>query len=893
MEALAGYAAARRTAVFSPRVATPQALVFRDSPPGAASRVESLLVWAEIFLGLDLEQWRGVFPMDPPQRGVSWAQRLAAQFINLQAALAEAGLRVADVADRAGGDFPEAPRWRELAELESLYDRKLGEVGLIDRQAASISAAESQESLREIDRIVVLATPDPLPLALRTLAAWAKVRPVEIAVFAPPAAADRFDGWGCPLPDAWNRQQAPLGDFQRDVHLCANPGDQAGRIARLAAGYAEAGSAGAGLGVGVADAEVLPFLAAALAQVGLSAFNPEGRLRSRDPLYSLLCALGALAREPAFAAVEALGRCPDFLEYLRARVGGFSAGDWLEGLDALRSLHLPADLEAARAHAAGMKDHPKLGPALDAVEEVRAALAGGSFAQGAAGTLEMIFASRQLDRSRPDHAALAESAAAWMALLRECSPAFPCRWSGADWWDLALSLFGRSAAAEEKPPGAVELQGWLELLWEDAPHLVVAGFNDGRVPEAIAGDPFLPESLRERIGLRTNAERFARDGFILAAIAGVRSRSGKLDILVGKASEAGEPLRPSRFLLLCPDSELPRRVESLFGPTPEARPGPHWRRAWLLRTPPAPRLTRLSVTAFRDYLQCPYRFYLKHALKFGTVDPRKSELDNLDFGVLCHAALEELARQPRLRESDDASVLRRFILQAFEREVRLRYGPTLTLPLVIQFESARQRLSLAAGIQAEARAQGWVVERTEERFALDVGGLAVAGRIDRVERHEKTGAFRLLDYKTSDMARSPSEAHLRPARAGEAAPEWARCEFRGRAKVWSDLQLSLYYEGFAANAPAPGPRRAEPPVLGYFNLPKAAGEAGISLWEDYTPELHAAAMHCASEVAAAVRAGVFWPPAELGERDDEAFYGLFHEGAADSVDPGFVGELPR
>src|SRR5690606_26051835 len=99
---------------------------------------------------------------------------------------------------------------------------------------------------------------------------------------------------------------------------------------------------------------------------------------------------------------------------------------------------------------------------------------------------------------------------------------------------VALRLYGEGVRYEDKRAGAVELLGWLELLWEDAPHLVVAGFNDGRVPEAVVGDPFLPESLRGRLGLKTNAERFARDAYVLQAIAQCRATGGRLDLLLGK-----------------------------------------------------------------------------------------------------------------------------------------------------------------------------------------------------------------------------------------------------------------------------------------------------------------------------------------------------------------------
>jgi ATP-dependent helicase/nuclease subunit B len=70
---------------------------------------------------------------------------------------------------------------------------------------------------------------------------------------------------------------------------------------------------------------------------------------------------------------------------------------------------------------------------------------------------------------------------------------------------------------------------------------------------------------------------------------------------------------------------------------------------------------------------------------------------------------------------------------------------------------------------------------------------------------------------------------------------------------------------------------------GYFNLPKAAGETSVSLWEDWTPELQVAAEDCAQRVAAAVAAGEFWPPAERSGREDADWASLFQHGAAASV----------
>jgi ATP-dependent helicase/nuclease subunit B len=165
--------------------------------------------------------------------------------------------------------------------------------------------------------------------------------------------------------------------------------------------------------------------------------------------------------------------------------------------------------------------------------------------------------------------------------------------------------------------------------------------------------------------------------------------------------------------------------------------------------------------------------------------------------------------------------------------------------------------------------------------------LIVSGKIDRIDRHEGTGARRVLDYKTSDQPVEPAEAHLRAARrAGETAAEFARVEFEGKPRVWKDLQLPLYLRALATGGAA-----AE---CGYFNLPKAVGETGIRIWENYTRELDAAAWRCALGVAAAIRAGEFWPPAEWtgreAERDD--FAALFLRGAAESVEWRGAGVSP-
>ena len=872
-EALAGKAAAHGQAVFPPRVLLPDELA---APAQAvASRLESQLAWSGVLRDLALEEFREVFPVDPPARNFTWAARLAQQLLQLQKTLAENALRIAEVVARAGGDFPEAARWRQLAELEARYDAALAARGLCDAQAARIAAAGRAALPAGIARVVSVATPDPQPIALEVLRALVREVQVEIVVFGPEELRELFDEWGRPRPEAWGQRVLALGDFEAHVHLCADPAEQAARVVACAQSY---GVPEGLLAVGLADAEIAPSLEHGLREAGLVPFNPEGQSRRRDGFFTLLNALHALARAPEFEAVAALARCPDFLAWLAQRAGenNFSAAEMLAALDALHAHHLPATLAAARAH---VERFPAAAPALAAAAELRAALTSEDFPGGAAAALQLLFGQRTLVAED----APAESARAWMEILRDAAQAaekFPGV-TDAEWWELALGSFAAETHSEEKPAGAVELLGWLELLWEDAPHLVVAGLNDGRVPEAVVGDAFLPEALRVRLGLKTNAARFARDAYLLAALAAARASGGRIDLLLGKVSAAGDPLRPSRLLLRCEEAELPRRVEFLFRDADAARPSLPWRRAWRLTPATDAPIEAVSVTAFHDYLRCPLRFYLRHGLKMETIDPEKSELDAMDFGTLVHAALEAVARNAALRDCTEAAALREALLVAFDRIARHRFGAELTLPLVIQFESARQRLSRAAEVLAEQRALGWVVGHVEWKFpaTLAIGSLIVRGKIDRIERHTETGRVRVLDFKTSDRPVSPRAAHCRrAARAEDGSPAFARVEIEGESLVWIDLQLPLYLEAVAAEFGADV-------SCGYFNLPKAIGETAVVEWEEFSGEWRAAARRCAEGVAAAIGARQFWPPAEIEPREeDERMAGLFHHGTAASVE---------
>jgi ATP-dependent helicase/nuclease subunit B len=967
-EALAVHAAERGGAVLAPRVVVPEQILDFALPPSTvvATRAQALMAWAESLRRADLDGLRDVFPSDPPERGFAWALRLAGEMTRLQAALAEGGLRIADVAVRAGAGFEEPRRWEQLARLESDVEARLRAAGLVTTQAAAIAAATAPQPPPDgVAHIAVVGTPDPLPAAMRVLEVWSQTLAVEILVHGPAeerrdlgralqgAEPDEmpgtalFDEWGRPRPEVWSARAPEVEPFEKRVRLCADPAAQAARIAeRLASAGAEGletcateggrnmglethateprGTIAGVVGVGSADPEVMPLLAGELRAAGVTCHLPEGRPLRRMALAGLLEALLAAVRDDDWTSAAALARRTEVLEFLAREAGEDGAAcsppKLLAGLDALHADHLPPTLAEARRHTGAIEArYPGIGVALERLESLLAELRTGAFPAVWNAVLARLHAGREMDLARPEDRAFAESAEAWRAAADEVAEAAGLAGNmglkthatkgdgdtgleiratrgttdrnaalrhgatidASEACELALQLFGAGRIFDDKPAGAVELDGWLELAFRDEPALLVAGLNDGCAPEAVTGHAFLPESLRERLGLKTNAQRFARDAWQLAALAACREQGGRLEVFLGKTSAAGDPLRPSRLLFQCSDTELPGRVRHLFRELPPEGGNLAWRRAWRWRVPWVGAPARLRVTGFRDYLACPFRFYLKHALGMEPVDAAKRELDPADFGTLVHRVLERLGQDVALRDSTDGEELARAFESALDAVVAARFGGELSLPLLVQVQSARQRLAAVARLQATERAAGWVIQHTEWKLPagkLAVGGIELSGTIDRIERHEATGAWRVLDYKTSETAKMPAKAHLRPDRDGSARPQAARTEVGGKAHRWTDLQLPLYRW---AVGEALGARGA---TIGYFNLPKAVTETSIAMWEDFDDALQESALCCAEAVGASVKGGRFWPPAEEPENDD--FAALVHGSAAESFDVG-------
>ncbi|MFM7919781.1 MAG: hypothetical protein ACKPJJ_06110, partial [Planctomycetaceae bacterium] len=122
--------------------------------------------------------------------------------------------------------------------------------------------------------------------------------------------------------------------------------------------------------------------------------------------------------------------------------------------------------------------------------------------------------------------------------------------------DFLLSQVADDTLSPVWAEDGIDLPGWLDLAMDDAPFLVVAGFNEGNVPSAKGGDGFLPDSLRASLNLSDSRRRYARDASVVWLLLNSRRR---VIFVMGRRDQDGNPLAPSRLWFACDAEEIPVR----------------------------------------------------------------------------------------------------------------------------------------------------------------------------------------------------------------------------------------------------------------------------------------------------------------------------------------------
>ncbi len=863
----------RARVVLGPEILTPPLLISPPRQAGLATPADTLLAWVRVLTTRPPDACNAF--LGTRSRTPEWSLQVARRLQTLREDLADGGLTISAVARHEGAQ-EEAERWGDMAGLETAFHQQLDAWGLVDACAARLSHAQTQPPPRGVSRIILAAVPDPPQLLLTALDRWARDGcAVDILIAAPADEAAAFDAWGRPLPDAWETRPIPLRE--EDLWLQANPGDTAVRIARTlqtALEHAPGDSAHPHVAIGAPDRETIAPLERELAAAGLKAFDPQNRPFSRTPLHRLVDGLLALRKNADYETVATLLRHPDVLFCLG------QPAEQLRALDTFQSAYLPVSLDDFPAvPAAGDADLARLAKAADAIRHWRATLRQSPATAALRAILQDIYARRQLDPDNSRDTECLQSITAFDAVLREMEGAERAGRADADAGDVLLARLHDTTIPADRGDAAINLEGWLELAWNPAPLLFVAGMNEGCVPDGRLGDAFLPDALRRQLGLRDDSLRIARDAYVLRALLEQRRTDGRVILALHKTASAGDPLRPSRLLFRCPDAALVQRARRLFHNPPPACETAPFSLSFTLNPNQVPptciktrRATEISPTLFRAYLTCPLRFYLQHVLDMTPLDDRSREPDARTFGNWVHETLDAMAQAgENVWGCDEVNTLERFLLATLDEQLNARFGRHRWLGIELARDSAIQRLKAFAVRQVAWHRAGWTILACESTRTCTINGLLVKGRIDRIDQNSRTGEIAVLDYKTTDSHTLPDAAHVGPAQKQDPIPEAripAECLGSRGDKRWIDLQLPIYRE-FVRHAFPDTPIH-----LGYILLPKDLKQTQFATWTSYSDALQTSAMHCAHAIAGKIKAGEFWPPGRLNSGWEDDFAGL-------------------
>jgi ATP-dependent helicase/nuclease subunit B len=819
------------------------------------------LAWTRALQTITNEVLRPVIPNPPKDEDEDRWFELGRVFRRQHVELAADGIDFRHVAERGATleGFHETDRWEAMAAVQDKFHQTLDDLELWDRQTARLVAVEQDECTTECD-VIVIGTVD-MNVATRKMLDQIADR-VTALVFAEDSWSDRFDAHGCLLPEVWQDISIPLTTDHVDV--VSSPNDQALAVLRQVARYD--GRYGADeVTIGVPDDRLVPDIDRVLKSRGIATRWGTGRTMLESGPCTLLASFSDYLERMHFRGFAALIRHPDLETWLASKQ--VPAG-WLGELDKYHEEHLPYRLEGSWL---GKKSRSeKLQAAFAAVEQLVKTIGEQELpiADWSAPLLKIlaeVYGTRELNRQEPSDRstlaacegvrdALAEYSQIPKSLQPRMSAARAIRWT--------LDQLSGQPNPAPGDDSAIEMLGWLELPLDDAPALIVTSLNETFIPESVNSDLFLPNQLRTQLGLIDNPRRYARDAYALTVMLASRD---DLRVIVGRRNHDGDPLVPSRLLFATDAADIADRALRFFRSVDDevdTQPTESPSSDGLAVPRPEPLLepvTHMSVTSFRDYIACPYRYYLRHILRLRTADDHTDELAGSAFGSLAHEVLSRFGKGPD-RDSTDAELIRQRLSDTLNQCAAESFGRDAMAVVHVQVEQLRLRLNAFAEKQAEWAAAGWRIEHTEvpeessdgAELLVDGEPMKLSGRIDRIDVNGRTGERIVFDYKTSDASKRPEEAHQ-------------------RRDAWIDLQLPLYRH-LVRSLGIEGPVQ-----LGYITLSKETSRIDVVM-ADWSDEDLDRADELAFEIVRSVRQEIFWPPADPPPDFSEDFAAICQDG---------------
>ncbi len=824
------------------------------------------LVWQSV---LEDFNWAEASEIFPKPEGDFWAQSLAQELCALRVQTGEYSLSFGDVTTRIGSEHPDQARWRLLGRWEYTFGLRMKKLEVEDSH--TIRNAKFTEAVPPlgVERVILVGVTDPTAHAVRMARTFSgQGLPHDILIGAPESEAEGFDDAGIPISEYWLQQEIDWKGGNEMIFAANEPRAMAEQLRQNIAQR----QSGSSVALGVGDKAQVPLIQSVLAKSELHVFNPAGKslgdwsfvgwMRAwmsfcQSQKVSDLMILARSSWSQKLLAPEAPRTSIQQLSEDLQKVCTDAKPNTVDDLWHLRKSDWPFDERRQFLKGA-------LGTVLDFLTGISEMLKQARYGYN---LMELkSFLVTVLGEEESEEAFQAE--AIFTKLEEEAAVLTPKMKL-----DFAREFLLRLEAAsvgESREKVHLEALGWLELAFEQAPDLMITGLNEGVLPNTEIGDSWLPESLRKVLGMKTNQDRFAHDIYYLKSLQEARKKQGTLQAYFLKFGARGEPMKPSRLLLKVLPEQLAARVSHCFAGKSMGLQAKAWQRDWVLQVEQEEYDSSLSASKIKDYIACPFRFYLKHKLKMKRSPENLSEWDHMEFGTIAHSVLEAMGRDAYASKLREPFELHQWLTKALDEDIARRFASDIPLAFRIQRESLVQRLLFFAQVECEQRTKepDWEVDACEEPFELVIEGVTISGVIDRVDRH-KGGQYRLVDYKTGRVSNAKTEHIKTIPKAG--IPEHlagTKVEFLvgDKAFYWANLQLPIYGLAYLE-------KTGRLPELAYCALGASVKDTAYSFWE-FTEEQADDAREALRDIVLAIKDQKFTPAAEKVKYDDYEAFGF-------------------
>ncbi|MGJ8673967.1 PD-(D/E)XK nuclease family protein [Rubritalea sp.] len=834
-------------AILAPSVTTAEVLYAPQADANPADKIQWWSAWSEILRSYSNEQLEDLFPvLDGVSRDFNWGLNAAQRFCKLKEEITAVDHSFGSVATLS----EEEGRWKLLATIDRDVKVLLSKRNLRCPAEAKRYAAEHWQAPGRVKRIVLACTPDLPLLAQKALADTGL--PIEVLIHADSNLTDHFSEWGVPHTEYWVQCPIDLAGKQEEViNLHSSGHDSADALITDVAKFSSSK-----ITLAVTDQAFAPLVRDAFNDAGWQCFDPDGRPVSRSGLWAFLKQFRqCLAHSNTFQQIQSLLKAPEARYLLKSiQQPAVIAGK----IDVLTQRFLPQNFDHAIQRADG-----DLAPVLEELNEWLSIRT-----DKASRFLEKLF--DRLERSPDFPTELIDPFLNGIEAIKLLESQ-GLRFNYHHALELLMASCEGMKQQAERAGTVIDQLGWLEIPYANQPHLRIMGFHETCVPERPHDDGFLPESLRAKLQLYSREQLTARDSYLLHSLIESRRELGSTRFYLSQTAPNGEERQASRLLIRCPQYELPSRVMLCFSEDidDKKRLPAYSQGDWKLALKyglkwPDEKAFSISPSSLSTYLRCPFRYYLHYVEGFRRADFDSQEMDPMQFGNLVHDVLEMYGLNPEMRDLTEADEIEQVFTELLDSLFIKRYGYTNNLPLTIQRESALNRLKAFAEEQSEMRQDGWRIKHVE----LAVGpkedeinwlyhDTTIKMRVDRIDVNERTGEWRVIDYKTSTKVKKPNEEHLENVRAtdepdhiyGDLLPPPPRKRSEQR---WKNLQLPLYAEFVRDHF-----QLESLPALAYVAFPAAVANTGLQLWSEYNEQVHECAMKWVQNCIDSVRDNKF------------------------------------